>query len=272
MNDFGGFAGGPVRIPHLYNGHDKTFFFGSYEGLRLPRESPLLESFPSADMRNGNLWNYLVRTQGTSTPAINNYDGTPIPCTGPSNCSVPVSPVAANAIKYLMPLPNSGQRRLLPEQLRRQLPGADFEQPVRRAHRPEYYVEPVDLRTVHLQEPLGDVRSRWQAASASAIPACRRCSAAFSQPEQDRGLTVAYNYTINPQLINEFRGGFNSIRDGLNAGPELGHPAQRGRHHGYAGYSRRRRQFQIFKLHRFSGQAGPIRPINKARSSSCWII
>ena len=25
MNDFGGFIGGPVSIPHLYNGHDKTF-------------------------------------------------------------------------------------------------------------------------------------------------------------------------------------------------------------------------------------------------------
>jgi hypothetical protein len=105
MNDFGGFGGGPVRIPHLYNGRDKTFFFFSYEGLRLPREFPLVESFPSVDMRNGNLWNYLV-AQGGGTPLpIANYDGTPIPCTGPSNCSVPVSPVAANVIKTLMPLP-----------------------------------------------------------------------------------------------------------------------------------------------------------------------
>ncbi len=105
MNDFGGFAGGPVRIPHLYNGHDKTFFFGSYEGLRLPREFPLVESFPSLDMRNGNLWDYLVAQGGGTTPLpIYNYDGTQIPCTGPANCSVPVSPVAANVIKTLMPL------------------------------------------------------------------------------------------------------------------------------------------------------------------------
>ena len=39
----------------------------------------------------------------------------------------------------------------------------------------------------------------------------------IDQPEQDRGLTVAYNYTINPNLINEFRGGFNSTRTQLNA-------------------------------------------------------
>ena len=35
QNDFGGTFGGPVRIPKLYNGKDKTFFLVSYEGLQL---------------------------------------------------------------------------------------------------------------------------------------------------------------------------------------------------------------------------------------------
>jgi hypothetical protein len=35
QNDFGGTFGGPAEVPHLYNGKDKTFFFVSYEGLRL---------------------------------------------------------------------------------------------------------------------------------------------------------------------------------------------------------------------------------------------
>jgi outer membrane receptor protein involved in Fe transport len=35
QNDFGGTIGGAVRIPHLYDGKDKTFLFFSYEGLRL---------------------------------------------------------------------------------------------------------------------------------------------------------------------------------------------------------------------------------------------
>src|SRR5262252_9550603 len=34
QNNFGGTFGGPVVIPHLYNGHNKTFFFFSYEGFR----------------------------------------------------------------------------------------------------------------------------------------------------------------------------------------------------------------------------------------------
>jgi hypothetical protein len=52
QNDFGGTLGGAVRIPHLYDGRDKTFFFFSYEGLRLqqPQASQLYE-VPSLDLR-----------------------------------------------------------------------------------------------------------------------------------------------------------------------------------------------------------------------------
>src|SRR5450756_476180 len=34
FNQFGGVLDGPIVIPHLYNGRDKAFFMGSYEGLR----------------------------------------------------------------------------------------------------------------------------------------------------------------------------------------------------------------------------------------------
>jgi len=52
QNDFGGTLGGPVHIPHLYNGRDRTFFFFSYEGLRLtsPKAAALYE-VPSNQLR-----------------------------------------------------------------------------------------------------------------------------------------------------------------------------------------------------------------------------
>ena len=34
QNQFGGSIGGPVLIPKLYNGRNKTFFFGAYQGFR----------------------------------------------------------------------------------------------------------------------------------------------------------------------------------------------------------------------------------------------
>jgi hypothetical protein len=45
QNDFGGTLGGPVRIPGVYNGKDKTFLFVSYEGLRLRNPQPASTSY-----------------------------------------------------------------------------------------------------------------------------------------------------------------------------------------------------------------------------------
>lgn len=45
QNDFGGTLGGPVTIPKIYNGRNKTFFFVNVEALRL-----LLPNFASIDV------------------------------------------------------------------------------------------------------------------------------------------------------------------------------------------------------------------------------
>src|SRR5262249_24079085 len=37
QNQFGASAGGPVTLPKLYSGKNKTFFFGAYEGFRYSR-------------------------------------------------------------------------------------------------------------------------------------------------------------------------------------------------------------------------------------------
>jgi hypothetical protein len=49
QNDFGGTLGGPIVIPGLYTGKDKTFFFFSYEGLRLTVPQPF-QQFSVPDM------------------------------------------------------------------------------------------------------------------------------------------------------------------------------------------------------------------------------
>ncbi|HKE03769.1 MAG TPA: TonB-dependent receptor [Blastocatellia bacterium] len=52
-NQFGGTLGGPVLIPGLYNGRDKTFFFASYEGMR-ERQGLVFNSIvPTAAMKRG---------------------------------------------------------------------------------------------------------------------------------------------------------------------------------------------------------------------------
>ena len=50
QNDFGGVFGGPLRLP-LYNGRDKTFFFFSYEGLRLRQPRVATTDVPTTAIR-----------------------------------------------------------------------------------------------------------------------------------------------------------------------------------------------------------------------------
>jgi hypothetical protein len=50
---FGGVLNGPVYIPKLYDGHNKTFFLFSYERLLDNTAEPQLFSVPTAAMRNG---------------------------------------------------------------------------------------------------------------------------------------------------------------------------------------------------------------------------
>jgi hypothetical protein len=52
QNDFGGTVGGPIWIPRLYDGKDKSFFFVSYEGLRLDQpQAASIQYVPDNYMR-----------------------------------------------------------------------------------------------------------------------------------------------------------------------------------------------------------------------------
>jgi hypothetical protein len=52
QNDFGGALGGPVLFPKLYDGHNRTFFFFSYEGLRLLQPQVETTDVPSLYSRS----------------------------------------------------------------------------------------------------------------------------------------------------------------------------------------------------------------------------
>jgi hypothetical protein len=64
-NQFGFTLGGPVVIPHLYSGHDKTFFFADYEGLRAASPVTVTNSVPTAANRGGDFSSLLGSAIGT---------------------------------------------------------------------------------------------------------------------------------------------------------------------------------------------------------------
>ena len=53
QNQYGVSVGGPVVLPKIYNGRDKTFWFASWEGFRLRRGGTAITTFPVAEQRNG---------------------------------------------------------------------------------------------------------------------------------------------------------------------------------------------------------------------------
>jgi hypothetical protein len=53
-NDFGVNAGGPVYLPKIYNGRNKTYFYTAYEGYRFPQTSGVgVTTIPTTPMLNG---------------------------------------------------------------------------------------------------------------------------------------------------------------------------------------------------------------------------
>ena len=74
QNDYGINLGGPVVIPHLYNGHDRTFFFYSWEQFIQHAGTSTTSTVPTTAMRGGDFSALLT----TTVLATNPCDGTPI--------------------------------------------------------------------------------------------------------------------------------------------------------------------------------------------------
>ena len=69
-NDFGGTIGGPVWIPKVYNGKDKTFFFFSYEGRRILTYSSASALLPTPSEVAGNFSTGYTTNQSPADVAV----------------------------------------------------------------------------------------------------------------------------------------------------------------------------------------------------------
>jgi hypothetical protein len=79
QQDFGGTLGGPIRIPRSRRGKEKTFFFGSYEGLRVSNPTaPFVQYAPDqATLLNAPLAlrSILQSFPGQTAPPSTSYPG-----------------------------------------------------------------------------------------------------------------------------------------------------------------------------------------------------
>jgi hypothetical protein len=110
-NQYGLTAGGPVYLPKLYDGRNRTFFFVSYEGVRVRRARFFNGTVPTEAMRRGD-FNELRTASGQPILLYNPFSTRQqgagyVRDLFPGN-SIPASmhdKVAVNASKYI-PLPN----------------------------------------------------------------------------------------------------------------------------------------------------------------------
>jgi hypothetical protein len=217
MNDFGATLGGPLKIPHLLNGSDNTFFFISFEGLRLPRETPIVLSVPSTDMRNGNIGAYLTQTYCEPDPAtqcpngytVYNPDGSVLTSTL-TNTPVTPSAITTQLLNVLMPTPNLGAAGSFANNYQINFPSPiSSNQGDVRLDRTLTGKQSVFARFSYKNRQVTTAPS-----AACTFTYCAEAGSplqgAYNTPEIDEGLTFAYNYILTSKLLNEFRGGYNA--------------------------------------------------------------
>ncbi len=203
QNQFGGTAGGPVYIPHVYNGKNKTFFFVDYQGTRIRQGLTLLGTVPPGSWQNGNFSGFNTIFDPTTTTVVN---GVATRRSFPGN-QIPISrfdPVAQKLIKEF-PAPN--------------LPGSvnSFGVANNYLSSPSKQddVDQFDVRIDHRISDSDSIFARFSYSdenilNPSAIPPPLSDGAFMSGTivTSVRTGAVAYTHLFTPRTINEFRTGY----------------------------------------------------------------
>jgi hypothetical protein len=205
---FGGNFGGPVYIPHLYNGKNRTFFFFNWEEYLQPGSHTSLASVPTQAMRDGDFSSLLAQNVVIYDPTSGQaFGGNMIPASRISS----VSSKAQN-VKYI-PLPNFGSAGSINQNYLATYPNSH----------PHYYPT---TRVDHNFRDGKDIlsarhtyRHQNEDTNLNGLPLYNRV--------QNRNTTNAYvseTHVFSPTIVNEFRVGYSrdySLRHGLTKGADV---------------------------------------------------
>jgi Carboxypeptidase regulatory-like domain len=176
FNTFGGSLGGPIRIPHLYDGKNKTFFFVDYEGNRKRISQPEQYLVPTQAEREGNLSDLGGGTvpqqdlNASSLALLNHYY--PLPNV---NCITQITPACSYNYQNLQPTPSS--------------------------------TNGIDGRIDQIINSKQQVYARynWKNLVTNVVNPLLPNDL---DHEHDRSFLVSHNYSLRSNLLNEFRFGF----------------------------------------------------------------
>lgn len=185
--------GGPVFIPKVYDGRNKTFFFGTLEWhAGSPNLTNLTQNVPLAAWRQGDF-------SGVSGLTLRNpFDGNR-PFAGnrlPANL---INPVSRNIQEKFYALPNFGDPNVFAAQNYREVRSDAL-----------HWQPTLNARMDHRFNDRAFIYGRltkvdWLLDSPESIPLIKT---ERSRSRQLRAATLAYTHTLRPTLINEARWGF----------------------------------------------------------------
>lgn len=186
----GGSAGGPVYIPGIYDGRNKTFLFGSYENFLGSQATRLFNpTVPLEAWRSGDF-------SGLSTPVRDPLTGQAFPGNRiPSNR---LNPTAVAIQNQFYPLPNFGNTSTLQNQNHRQNLSME-------ANTQVYWT----LRGDHRFSASDSIMGRYTKQDfaiddfLSALPTV----AQGHVTRKNHAATVSYTHLFSPTILNEFRWG-----------------------------------------------------------------
>ncbi len=227
-NQFGGSLRGPVWIPKLYNGKDKTFFLFSYEGLRQGTQTELTTTVPTALQRTGDF----SQTFNSSGALVTIYDPTTTTQVGTSYVRQPflknkisnIDPVAAKIISYY-PLPNQ--------------PGAAFTGTNNyfASGTSQLNIDTIDSRVDEVFNERNRIfvsysRRNLTSPPALLFPAASQIAEGGQyQPQTSNSAAIDYTRTVSPTFIVDVPFGFSRtfinftpVSAGFNPSTQLGFP------------------------------------------------
>ena len=205
----GGTIGGPVYIPKIYDGRNKTFFFYSFETARGSQITQNMNpTVPLAAWRAGDF-------SALSTPVVDPTTGQPFP--GNQIPASRINPVSQKLQDRFYPLPNYGDPNTYQK--------SNFRTALTRPYDPStYWTTRIDHRFSDKDQVFG--RYTWQRLWVRSYEGGLPTIGRRYQRRDDRAATVSHTHTFRPNLINELRWGYalnnNPINFNLDACPNKG--------------------------------------------------
>lgn len=194
-NTFGGSAGGPVSIPHIYHGRNKSFFFFDWEGWRHPAKSTSNALMPSTLMKQGDFTDYVSTDLPEDWSIINPVTGANY---GKKIPSTAISPISANILKTFYPDPNVGDPTAFSFGQ-----AANWTKNVDNSGHSNQYDVRGDQYIGSNQKFLVWGRYTWKSNGSSTMPTGGWNLPYSTNATLNRNLKIDTNWSITPSIINE---------------------------------------------------------------------